>query len=152
MQVILNFTCQCLVCLRVLYRNSSTPSGAAHAASTSDVHPYRAPSSSTQPTTSTELDTDPIVPSDSVSTGKRLPLQSSQRCLKSLKRTPKQKAFTMNDMVKLQMRQLQVERERLSVEKQKLVCLEGINSELATLKFLYCSKAGIEITPVTEEE
>jgi len=41
----------------------------------------------------------------------------------------------MNDMVKLQMRQLQIERARLAVKRQKVKCLQGIHCELTTIKF-----------------
>lgn len=65
------------------------------------------------------------------------------------RRTPaskvvKRKKYEMADMVRLQMRQLQVERERLAVERQKVKCLEGIKEELTMVRVTLGNANGVE--------
>jgi len=48
----------------------------------------------------------------------------------------------------LQNRQLQLERERLRVEREKLTALQGIQSELTAIKLAICHSAGVSVVAV----
>jgi hypothetical protein len=75
----------------------------------------------------------------------------------SRRRTPaskvvKRKKYEMADMVRLQMRQLQVERERLALERQKVKCLEGIREELIMVRLALGNTTGFELMAVSGKE
>jgi len=54
-------------------------------------------------------------------------------------------------MVKLQTRQLQLERERNRIEREKLQCLTAIQGELTAIRATLCHSVGVTFMPVQEE-
>lgn len=74
---------------------------------------------------------------------------SSLSCRKQKRPTPHD---DMKVMINLQNRQLQVERARLRVEKEKLKAQQGIQVELTAIRFALCHSAGLSVQTVYSEE
>lgn len=77
---------------------------------------------------------------------------SLKRRRASAAKVGKRKQYDMADMVRLQMRQLQVERERLAVERQKITCLHGIKDELMMMRVALGNASGVEFMHIANQE
>ena len=104
--------------------------------------------SSPQPTTSTSQ------PQPSTSASRPLALSSIPPARQpNFQRKRKSAPATdlLSSMVKLQTRQLQLERERNRIEREKLQCLTAIQGELTAIRATLCHSVGVTFMPVQEE-
>ena len=104
--------------------------------------------SSPQPTTSTSQ------PQPSTSASRPLALSSippARRPNFQRKRKSAPATDLLSSMVKLQTRQLQLERERNRIEREKLQCLTAIQGELTAIRATLCHSVGVTFMPVQEE-
>jgi len=115
-------------------------------------NPLPVPSTSTATIAPTSASSTPLRLNSSSAT--RVPGRagSKRRCAPAAAHVKKSKQYSVADMVRLQMRQLQVAKQRLTVEREKVTYLQGIREELTMIRVTLGNGTGLQFIPVASKD